>query len=250
MTVLAPLRPVTSPLAIRTTVLPTGRIHSRERKKVKHTGPKSGHSHGKVVKLLRHPSSMIQSAGFEAGLMLDPKSSSVARSIFRSMYPGNQEFRLPVFYSVDLASTAGAVINANIADSTGMAASAGWGQLSVFFDEVRLDSVSISIHPRNKYSKTVVLSNAILMLYDDDSVGTLVSYQNSYGSQWHSNTDDLFPHTVTAQKPRDPVYLNDWQTTASLATTGGFMFYANTLSASTTYGTAFVKYNCSFRQAG
>jgi hypothetical protein len=175
-------------------------------------------------------------------------SRAFLRSSLNAMFGMDKTYSIPVVYSIALTSTAGGVINNSIADSTGMAAAAGWSPAATIFDECRLREVRVNIEPTNKYSKTVALSRPILMVYDDDSIGTLGAYQQQYTTSHYSNTDDLFHRPCVFKKPTSSVYLNQWQTTASLATTGGVMFYADTLSATTNYGVLWIWYIVDFRQ--
>jgi hypothetical protein len=194
---------------------------------------------------------------FAATKTLDEQKLSVQqmtalRTVLRSSSSGilgmSKTYSFPITYHAAITSTAGAVINNSFADNTYIASGVGWTQLSIFFDECRLRKVQFWIEPTNKYSKTVALSRPICVIYDDDSVGTLSTYDLLYGDIHTSNTDDMWHHPVTFKKPSDAAYLNEWQTTTSLAFPGGLMFYANALSASTNYGDIWIRYWLDFRQ--
>lgn len=220
---------------------------------------------GKDKKRLPHAPArfkLVKDLCIAHGQFLESKSLSPAtllqmRSLLRSSFGGvlglNKEFHLPVTYVTSISSTAGAVINNNFADNSTITSAAGWSPLSTFFDEFRIRAVQFWIEPVNKYSKTTTLSNGIVCIYDDDSNGTLSTYDLGYSDVHTSNTDDLWPQSraVTFHKPNTAAYLNEWQTTAGTpAAPGGLMFYANTLSASILYGRIWIRYWCDFRQIG
>lgn len=188
---------------------------------------------------------------------LSPATLQQMKVLLRSSFGGvlglNKEFHLPVTYVTSFSSTAGAVINASYPDNTTITSAAGWSPMSTFFDEFRIRAVQFWIEPTNKYSKTTTLSNGIVAIYDDDSNGTLSTYDLGYSDTHTSNTDDLWPQSraVTFHKPTTAAYLNEWQTTAGTpASPGGLMFYANTLSATILYGRIWIRYWCDFRQNG
>jgi len=162
----------------------------------------------------------------------------------------SKEYHAPLLWSGLMTSTVGAVINWGLADSTGIAAAFGWSQLSTFFDEFRLRRVEFWCEPFNKYSKTTTISGPIAMYYDDDSYGVLSAFSLLAANQQHSNTDDLWSQERKRvfNKPTSDIYLNAWQTTASIACPGGLLSYADSLSASITYARVWVRYWCDFRQ--
>jgi len=175
-------------------------------------------------------------------------------SSFRTLL-GSRVYVFEFPYRTSIASSVGGVINTSIVDSTGLAAAQYWSNAILLFDECKLMGVSVAVLPRNRYSKVSTTSCGLALIHDDDSTPTLTTYQDACIRNDVSlmNIDDGTiqnapgPSWVSFSKPRDPTYLSDWQTTASLVVTGGLAFFAENLTASTTYADVLVKYKVALR---
>jgi len=177
-------------------------------------------------------------------------SREFARSAFRSTY-GARPVEVHLMITQNLTSSAGGVINTVLAH-TSLASANDWTSLAIVFDEFELVGVSIRAETYNKYSKTTTLSSPIVMVNDDNDSTALTTYANNNAWIATSNTDDCFTESggsgrgnapVVWMFPSDPLIDNRWQATADVASIrGGIKWYANTLSATTTYGLAFVTY--------
>jgi len=170
---------------------------------------------------------------------------SVIRSSSSTM---NKAYKLHSLVTGDLISSAGAVINTTSSDASGLTSSSDWASLIIVFDEILPLGCEVLAAPNNKYSKVAVISRPLLLVHDDDTVTTLISYSDNYEQYHVTNVDDMFPKWLWFPRPISPVSsTNGWQNSSSLSLVGGFSWFSNALSASTTYGTAFYRYHFAMR---
>lgn len=159
---------------------------------------------------------------------------------FRSVYVGN------------LDSNGSGIINVVQSDAGGLGAAGDWTGLVAIFSEVKLLGVLVHAHPRNKYSKTTTNGNSIVMYHDDSTNSpSPTSYIEAaqYSTAVMSNTDDLYPRPTWYGRPTSPIYIDNWQPSTSLTLTGAVGFYANNLTASTTFGQIYFEYHYEMRLA-
>lgn len=241
--------------------LPPARTSTRRGPRVRAQKKKGAANYGKPVRLSSAHRKMLSSlaptsslAGDKGEQKIDARSNQMsrefARSAIRSSY-GTRPVDCHFMITQAITSTAGGVINTVLAN-TSLASANDWTSLAAVFDEFELLGVSIAVEPYNKYSKTTTLSAPIIMVREDNDVTALAAYANNDVWIATSNTDDMYSESggsgkgrapVTWMLPADPLVDNRWQATGDVAAIrGSIKWYANTLSASTAYGLAFVTY--------
>jgi len=207
-----------------------------------------GQSHGRRF----HPL-VARALGInQPSIMGDEKEvfSEREASMARSMLMGNSDtkvYTVVLGFTQTIGSNAGGQIVVSLPDSSVTSASY-FSLLSQVFDEYRVVGVSVVVQPYNKYSKTTTLSAPIAMLHDSTDGAALTGFANASAADTVqlSNTDDMFPRTTVYAKSHSES-ANVWAPTSTSTVIGSIKWYADTLSATVTYGRILVHYKTEFR---
>jgi len=181
---------------------------------------------------------------------------SFSRSVFRDGLR-NKPFVTKTVTALSVASNAGGVISSSVSTYSGFAGSTDYSLLIQIFDEVKIHSITASVHPWNKYSKATTLSGPIVFVYDHDDTSLLTSYNQNNSTMQISNTDDMFSgrKELHVHFPYMGIPGEGWVSIANINSgtvglQGAFKYYANALSNSYSYGTAFYTFYAEWRFQG
>jgi len=210
------------------------------------------HSTDSLPRTVRRPMSLQQLLPHKVGeeKMSDDQIGYIrdmGRSLLGAVNGINAVYPLHLMVTYDLVSSAGSSIQLTVVDGTGIFNANDYSALLNLFDEILLLGKEVCVTSRNKYSKTTTNSNSIVLQNDDNSTPVLTGYATNSQQAVFSNTDDLFPDWLWFPAPRNPIPDNAWQDMNALTQPGGLSFFANNLSATTTYGLVVVRYHCLFR---
>jgi len=154
-------------------------------------------------------------------------------------------------YASDLASSVGAVI-ANVYGNDPSSLD-DWSSLVAAWAEYRVLGTMFEFYPQNKYSKTTTLTRPLCHVISRDSSSALSGYgiAAAYDSFIMLSLDDEtkhgskdYPAPIARMTSTDE---SDFLSTASPSAKWWHKLYADTVSASTTYGLVFITYRIQFR---
>lgn len=163
-------------------------------------------------------------------------------------------FRRELNFNVTISSTAGSVINnvVQLVPTTFFEAA----NMAHLFDEYRICGATVQFFPLNPWTNDVSgINGPLVIIFDNDDASAVSSYSEAYGHDRQKRVINLAnpgfsyaPYSVTFRRPssgKDTSIF--WYNLQSPTPYGSIKLYADSISASTVYGTLRVILHTEFR---